>query len=271
MDTKSTSKVRAGARKPGTNAWLASALLLCAIAVVGTGCASFRGSAPTATSSAQTERWTKLQNFPLVLQEKGDDCGAAALSAVVRYWGYPASAQSIEASLGREDRRLQAADMEAYARSVGLRSYVFYGTMKDVVHELERGRPVVVGLGKMIEEKKALSHYEVVVGYEPEKKQVLLLDPGRGFQVVSLDSFAREWAVSKGVTMVAMPENRAVGTDAKSAISERALASSDDVKSYSNREATSPEAQKYRAGDVVVITGSALAVILLVVLIIVLI
>jgi hypothetical protein len=161
--------------------------------------------------------------------------------------------------------------MEEYARSVGLRSYVFYGTMKDVVHELERGRPVIVGLGKMIEEKKALSHYEVVVGWEPEKKQVLVLDPGQGFRVASLDAFAREWAVSKGVTMVAMPENRAVGTDAKSAFSERALASNDEVKSYSTREAAAADAQKYRAGDVVVITGSALAVILLVVLLIVLI
>jgi hypothetical protein len=140
-----------------------------------------------------------------------------------------------------------------------------------VVHELERGRPVIVGLGKMIEEKKALSHYEVVVGYEPTKKQVLLLDPGKGFQVASLDAFAREWAVSKGVTMVAMPENPVVGSDAKSVASERALASNDEMKSYSNREGTSPDAQKYRAGDVIVITGSAIAVVLLVVLLIVLI
>jgi ABC-type bacteriocin/lantibiotic exporter with double-glycine peptidase domain len=233
--------------------------------VISLGCATFGGSAPAAPSSAgEQERWTKVENVPLVLQEKGDDCGAAALSAVVRYWGYSATSHSIETALGREDSRLQAADMETYARSVGLRSYVFYGTMKDVVHELERGRPVIVGLGKMIEEKKALSHYEVVVGYEPTKKQVLLLDPGKGFQVASLDSFAREWAVSKGVTMVAMPENRVVGPDAKSIASERALASNEELKSYSTRESTSPDAQKYRAGDVIVITGSALAVILLV-------
>src|SRR5690242_17233076 len=86
-------------RKRGSGVRLiASMLALCAMAVVGTGCASFKGAAPPEQSAAAQERWTKLADFPLVRQEKGDDCGAAALSAVVRYWGYPASAESIEAS-----------------------------------------------------------------------------------------------------------------------------------------------------------------------------
>jgi hypothetical protein len=93
--------------------------------------------------------------------------------------------------------------MANYARKFGLHSYVFYGTMTDVAHELRRGRPVIVGLGKSFEEKKALSHYEVVVGYEPDKKLVLLLDPGRGWQVDTLRGFAEEWARTKGVTVVA--------------------------------------------------------------------
>lgn len=149
-----------------------------------------------------------VPRFPLVLQTEDDDCGAAALAAVLRFWGYQATPQSIEAALGSTGHRLRAGDMEAYARSVGLRSYVFFGTMKDVVHELGQGRPVIVGLGKTIEAKKAISHYEVVVGYEPKKKQLLLLDPGRGWQVDSLDGFAKEWALSRGVTMVAfLPES----------------------------------------------------------------
>jgi hypothetical protein len=58
---------------------------------------------------------------------------------------------------------------------------------------------VIVGLGKKYEESRAISHYEVVVGYEPKKQRVLLLDPGRGWQVDSLRGFAEEWARSKGV------------------------------------------------------------------------
>jgi ABC-type bacteriocin/lantibiotic exporter with double-glycine peptidase domain len=148
-----------------------------------------------------------VPHFPLVLQDTSHDCGAAALASVMRFWGHPASPASIEASLGRTDARLRAGDIESYARKSGLSSYVFFGTMTDIVHELRQGRPIIVGLGKKYEAEKAVSHYEVVVGYEPKKKLVLLLDPGRGWQVDSLDGFAKEWALSKAVTIVAfLPE-----------------------------------------------------------------
>jgi predicted double-glycine peptidase len=256
------------------------AIVMGIVASLGAGCATSHGNSTPAQTVASEGggQWKMVQNIPLVRQSSGDDCGAAALASVVSYWGYPASVQSIEAALGRTDHRLQAGDMEAYARSVGLRSYVFYGTMKDVVHELERGRPVIVGLGKMIEDKKALSHYEVVVGWEPQQKRVLLLDPARGFSTSSLDDFAKEWAVSKAVTMVTFPDSAVVPSDdghdrvlkLGSAAYERAIGTRVEQDSYAARETTSAEAKKYRAGDVIVISGTALAIILLVVLIIVL-
>jgi predicted double-glycine peptidase len=255
-------------------------LVLVAIAVLSCGCASYRGTATSAQPSvvAQEGHWTMVRNFPYVPQANQSDCGAAALAAVLRFWGHPATPQSIEAALGAEDNRLKAGDMEAYARSVGMRSYVFFGTMKDVVHELEQGRPVIVGLGKMVEEKKALSHYQVVVGWEPNKKQVLLLDPARGWQVDSLEGFGKEWAISKGVTMVAFPDTGAAAVAAAESLPKAAglpsgtsPASLTDAQRYAAREATSPDAKKYRGGDYIVISASALAVVLLVVLILILI
>lgn len=185
-------------------------LVLVTLLALSLGCASYRGTASTAQPSvvAREGQWMMVPRFPLVLQRENDDCGAAALAAVLRYWGFRATPQSIEGALGHAGNRLRAGDMEAHARSVGLKSYVFFGTMTDVVHELKQGRPVIVGLGKTIDAKRALSHYEVIVGYEPRKKLLLLLDPGRGWQVDSLDGFAKEWALSKGVTMVAfLPES----------------------------------------------------------------
>jgi hypothetical protein len=61
---------------------------------------------------------------------------------------------------------------------------------------------VIVGVGKKYEGSNAISHYEVVVGFERETKRVLVLDPARGFQVDSLRGFAGEWKRSKGVTIV---------------------------------------------------------------------
>jgi predicted double-glycine peptidase len=257
----------------------AYAVVLVAIAALSFGCASYRGTATSAQPSvvAQEGHWTMVRNFPFVPQANQSDCGAAALAAVLRYWGHPATPQSIQAALGAEDDRLKAGDMEAYARSLGMRSYVFYGTIKDVVYELEQGRPVIVGLGKMVEEKKALSHYQVVVGWEPNKKQVLLLDPARGWQVDSLEGFGKEWAISKGVTMVAFPDTGTAGVATASAAnvanlpSSTPLASLTDSQRYAARETTSPDAKKYRGGDYIVISASALAVVLLVVLILILI
>jgi predicted double-glycine peptidase len=169
------------------------------------GCASYKGTARPADPNAEVRagKWWMVPSFPLVRQDSNYDCGAAALAAVMRYWGQSATPASIEDELGRSNGRLKAGDMVTYARRKGLHAYVFFGTMTDVVHEIRQGRPVIVGLGKSFEEKKALSHYEVVVGYEPEKKLVLLLDPGRGWQIDTLRGFGEEWARSKGVTIVA--------------------------------------------------------------------
>jgi ABC-type bacteriocin/lantibiotic exporter with double-glycine peptidase domain len=187
-----------------------TALVRIVLAVFSLGCASYGGTAKPAQPAAlaQEGEWIMVPQFPRVLQDQNDDCGAAALASVLRFYGHSATPKSILAAIGRSDHRLRAGDMTTYARRVGLHSYVFFGTMTDVVHELKRGRPIIVGLGKQFAEKKALSHYEVVIGYEPKKKLVLLLDPGRGFQVDSLQSFAEEWTRTKGVTIVAfLPES----------------------------------------------------------------
>ena len=175
-------------------------------AILCLGCASYTGTARAIDPYAALHegKWWMVPSFPRVMQDQSYDCGAAALAAVMQFWGQSASPQSIEVALGRTDHRLRASDIVSYARKQGLHSYVFFGTMTDVAHELRRGRPVIVGLGKSFaEKKKALAHYEVVVGYEPEKKLVLLLDPGRGWQVDTLRGFAEEWARTKGVTIVA--------------------------------------------------------------------
>jgi len=168
------------------------------------GCSVYKGTAKSAepTALAREGDWTMVPNFPLVRQVDDDDCGGAALASVLRFWGHSATPESVEAAIGRKDRHLSAGDMADHARSKGLRAYVIYGTMDDVLHELESGRPVIVGLGKQIVTGKVLAHYEVVVGYERRKQELLLLDPGSGWQIDSVKGFATEWARSGGVTIV---------------------------------------------------------------------
>lgn len=168
------------------------------------GCSVYQGTSKSADPAALTREgdWTMVHDFPLVRQVDHDDCGGAALASVLRFWGYAATPEGVEAAIGRKDRHLSAGDMADHARSLGLQAFVFFGTMDDVKHELEQGRPVIVGLGKKVVTGKALAHYQVVVGYEPNRALVMLLDPGQGWQVDTVKGFATEWARSGGVTIV---------------------------------------------------------------------
>jgi ABC-type bacteriocin/lantibiotic exporter with double-glycine peptidase domain len=184
------------------------ALRVLLVAVLNLGCAFYQGTAKDVQplQVARSGNWVVAPRVPLVMQQSNHDCGAAALAAVLRFWGHPTSPDQVVAATGRGGKRLSAGDLSKHARSAGLLSYVFYGTMTDIAYELNHGRPVIVGLGKSYQEGKALAHYEVVVGYEPHTKQVLLLDPGGGWKVDSFAGFGKEWSVSKGVTVVVFPQ-----------------------------------------------------------------
>lgn len=231
-------------------------------AISSVACATYQGTAEAAARPAVIAResnWMMARGVPLVQQRGQDDCGAAALTALLQYWGLSEPPASTDQPQHRE-HRMAAGELQARARAAGLQAYVFSrGTMHDIIRELQQERPVIVGLGKVVDEKQALSHYEIVVGYEPEKKQVLLLDPGRGWQIDSLEGFAKEWAFSNAVTIVAFPS------------STQPSPAQDDARLYAKREAISPDAKNYRAGDVIVISATTLAVVLLIVLVIILI
>src|SRR5512142_3204663 len=102
-------------------------LLRIGLAVMSLGCASYTGTARTADPGAEARagKWWMVPSFPLVRQDTSNDCGAAALAAVMSYWGHPTSPGAIEADRGGENSRLRAGDMVAYARKKGLHSYVF--------------------------------------------------------------------------------------------------------------------------------------------------
>ena len=50
-----------------------------------------------------------------------------------------------------------------------------------------------------------LTHYEVVVAYHPERREVVTLDPAEGWRVSPLKGFELEWAASEHTAIVALP------------------------------------------------------------------
>jgi hypothetical protein len=51
-------------------------------------CATYQGTSVSVQPSvvARDGDWTMVRGFPLVLQDKGNDCGAAALAALLSSW-----------------------------------------------------------------------------------------------------------------------------------------------------------------------------------------
>jgi ABC-type bacteriocin/lantibiotic exporter with double-glycine peptidase domain len=177
------------------------------------GCASYRGSSREVSSAALAEEpgWVRLDRVKLVRQKGSRDCGSAALSTVLEYYQPhgPASLDraAIDAALREEPGRgLAAGQLRDYARTQGFDAFVIQGAFADLTHEIDEGRPVIVGVHKPLSSGKALAHYEVFIGYHPDQRQVLTLDPARGLRQFDVDGFMEEWEGAGLVTLVVMPK-----------------------------------------------------------------
>ena len=150
----------------------------------------------------------------LVRQKGIKDCGSAALSTVLEYLepSGPASLDraAIDAALREEPGRgLSAGQLRDYARTQGFDAFVIQGGFDDLTHEVQAGRPVIVGVHKPLSSGEALAHYEVFVGYHPERNEVLTLDPARGLRQFPIDGFMTEWKSTGHVAIVIMPKGAA--------------------------------------------------------------
>jgi ABC-type bacteriocin/lantibiotic exporter with double-glycine peptidase domain len=146
--------------------------------------------------------WVSVRGVPLAQQVEEADCGAAAIAMVVAYWtsGDPAP---IAASLRpAPERGIAAGRLRDLARGRGLAAFIVRGEVADLEREVAAGRPVVVGLVKPYGRKKVLTHYEVVVGLNREKKLVVTLDPAAGWRENQMAAFLREWEPSKRLALV---------------------------------------------------------------------
>jgi ABC-type bacteriocin/lantibiotic exporter with double-glycine peptidase domain len=168
-------------------------------------CASYRGSATDVNPKALEleSGWLRLRDFPDVRQQGDKDCGAAALSSVLRYHGLSVSSREVEGELRpAPGQGLRAQALADFAKRRGLEAFVFNGSLDDVRYELARNRPLIVGVAKPRDTGDWLAHYEVVIGYHPRERRVLTFDPARGLRQNTLAGFMREWQPTRRVTLV---------------------------------------------------------------------
>lgn len=181
-----------------------------------TACASYKGTSREVSAATLAEQpgWVRLDDVKLVRQRGIKDCGSAALATVLGYLhpGGPAALdrQSIDVALREEPGRgLAAGQLRDYARSHGFDAFVIQGAVEDLEHEVQAGRPVIVGVHKPLSDGEALAHYEVFIGFNPELDEVLTLDPARGLRRFELPGFLEEWEATGHVAIVVMPKEAA--------------------------------------------------------------
>ncbi|HEY7372309.1 MAG TPA: C39 family peptidase [Polyangia bacterium] len=171
--------------------------------------ACYSGSAHTLpadslTAMARDPSWQIVDGVPFIPQRTARDCGPAALAMVLAHFRVPAAASEPPEFAGGDVR---AGALRDFARARGLEAFVVSGTFTDLFAQVGRGRPVLVGLAKpmALTGGRALAHYEVIIGLNREKRQVLSLDPAAGLRENAFEGFAREWAPTHQVTIVIFP------------------------------------------------------------------
>jgi len=183
-----------------------AALWLSLAGALACGCyaGSARGVTPAEASAlAADPTWTVVRDVPFVAQRGDEDCGPAALAMLMAGLGQPVTLAEVARAEPPNKGGVRAGDLRDFARGRGLEAFVVAGTFDDLFGELSRGRPVLVGLAKPMTGGRALAHYEVVVAINRRARQVLTLDPAGGLRQNSLEGFAREWAPTGRVTLIA--------------------------------------------------------------------
>ena len=93
-------------------------------------------------------------------------------------------------------------------RARGLNAFVITASVADLQHELRLGRPVLVGLLRVVGDQ-GYPHYEVVAGINQREQQLLLADPAAGWRKESFADFDRRWRPARNLALVVSARGQA--------------------------------------------------------------
>ena len=136
-------------------------------------------------------------------------CGHACASMLIRYWsqkGFPTGTPDlppIKTELPFDPGRgASASDLVSFFQARGCQAFAFKGTRVELGHHLQKGRPLIVGLGK----KKGANHFVVVTGIDQGGRYIAVNDPADRQMVKSAwEKFNREWSRTGNWTLLVLP------------------------------------------------------------------
>jgi predicted double-glycine peptidase len=154
--------------------------------------------------------WVAVPDVQFQKQKTEYDCGAASVAMLLSHWGQPSTPEEIVAACPASKEGMKAGELRDLIKKRGLKGFLIHGTLEDLKTELSAKRPVIVGLIKPYV-NGGFSHYEVVVGINPDLKRVATLDPAGGPRHNTYEGFLQEWEPAGTLTIVVIgPEGKAV-------------------------------------------------------------
>jgi hypothetical protein len=152
---------------------------------------------------------SRVELTAVPFHEQGDFlCGPAALAMVFNAAGAPGDVESLTPQVYLPGRHgsLQA-EMLGAARRAGLVAYTPAPKLEALLRELAAGTPVVVLLNLSVK-LIPVWHYAVVIGYDLDKREVIVRSAGRARDEWSFAFLEFFWQDSGYWSMLALPPGR---------------------------------------------------------------
>jgi ABC-type bacteriocin/lantibiotic exporter with double-glycine peptidase domain len=132
----------------------------------------------------------KIENLPFYPQESYQ-CGPAALSGVLNYWGVAVTPDEVAGNIFSSSARgTLTIDMVLYAQQKGLSVEQFKGSLDNLRQNIDAGFPVIV----LVDNGGAfyqLNHFMVVIGYN---KYGILANSGKDKEkFIPEKDFLKSW------------------------------------------------------------------------------
>lgn len=164
---------------------------------------SYTGGARVVRPTEVGAGWYRAAATPVVRQRHETDCGLAALAMVAGAWGKQWSVGELNRQLPPTSKGIRLGALRDLARARGLDAFAIAGTPEDLAHELQLGRPVLLGLMLPYDQRRNASHYEVAIALNPRDGTVVTIDPASGeWKQRSPKVLELEWKAAGFATLV---------------------------------------------------------------------
>lgn len=176
-------------------------VLLCSLLA---GCTSLGISPRIPPAPDDLPSLVELDETPFFPQEKYH-CGPAALATLLQHRNIPATPESLDrlTYLPKRKGSLQI-ELAATARQQGLLVYPLSGELYDLLREVAAGNPVLILQNRAFKWFPKW-HYAVVIGYDLERKLLILRSGRKRRWITEFTTFMNTWNRAGNWALVALP------------------------------------------------------------------